>query len=174
LVPEQSDLFRQTFLGIERNRTGGDALYQLQLKSQENLILGRILRAGVDLPFLMKHFGDSLAEPLARTNKNLEAARRLWDSLVQERFEQLGRGLPDWPAFVEIQEGLEIYQRTPFHRFQRRLNKAWQRQTFRIVYLLSRSFPSWKWVARRQCYLESALSDEYETSMSDICQWAIQ
>jgi hypothetical protein len=175
LVPQQSEMFRQTLLRIEENRTEQDALYQLHMKSRENLVLDRILRAeGWDLSRLTKHYGDLMAKPLERTRNNLEGARTAWDNMVDVWFHQRGRGLPDWPAFVEIQEGLAIYEQTFIHRLKRKMEKARQKQMFRVVSMLSRIFPSWKWAGRKRCYLESRLADVYEWSMSEFCLWAIQ
>jgi hypothetical protein len=170
LGPHQDELYLQTILRIEENRTSSDDLYQLYRKSRENLVLSRILRAHMGLPSLMKYYGDIVAEPLMKTQNNLDAARIEWDKLVNESFHQRGRGVPDWPIFIEIQEGLGIYG----SRLKRRLMKLWQKQVFRTVNVLSAEFPSWKWAARKRCYLESVFSNVYESAMSDYCQWAIQ
>jgi hypothetical protein len=170
LVPDQDELYRQTILRIEDNMTSNHDLSQLYLVSRENLVLSRIFAHLWDLPLLMKHYEDILAEPLTRSPKNLEAARAQWDNLVDVRFRKRGRGLPDWPNFIEIQEGLEIYG----SRLKRRIKRMWQKQVFRTVNVLSAEFPKWKWAAKKRCYLESVFSNVYERAMSDYCQWAIE
>lgn len=170
LDPDQDELYRQTIRQIEDNRTSNHDLSKLYLESQENLILTRILRFSFDIPSLMEYHEDILAEPLTRSQKNLEAARAQWDNLVDESFRKRGRGLPDWPIFVEIQEGLGIYG----SRLKRRIKSLWEKQVFRTVNVLSAEFPKWKWAAKKRCYLESVFSNVYERAMSDYCQWAIE
>lgn len=100
---------------------------EMFLDSKENQFLGQILRPR------KRNFGDLrwqhgrlLAEALRRTPEALELAASAWKVFVSDYFRD--RPVPDWPQYVEIQEGLGLYGRSPFERTFRKLKRTAQKR----------------------------------------------
>ena len=64
-----------------------------------------------------------LAEALHRSPETLEQAASEWEAFADELFRNKGRVIPDWPQYVEIQEGVGIYG--SWRRLKRRALKWW-------------------------------------------------
>ena len=111
---------------------------------------------------LRAHYGDLLSVALKRSPEALSAVASEWASFKYSWFQQYERPVPDWPAYVEIQEGLGIYGRTRWHRFGRRVKRLAQELLFMTTQHVCRYFDGWEWAAKKQRYLSKVLTSEYE------------
>jgi hypothetical protein len=164
LHPAQQDLFQSELTRIERNRSSSQILTVAQhyLHSSENLFISHVL-SGIygSLKELHDRHTNELKIALKRSPEILADAAVLWKATVRELFTVRNRPVPDWPHYIEIQEGLGIYGSTRFHRFIRSLKKKAQERLKSIFERLSFRFPKWKWAVRTYCYLTAALWHRY-------------
>jgi hypothetical protein len=168
LNPKQSKIFREELHHIELNHSSTTKLSQLLLYSEENRFLDRILlRKSNNLPRLQTYYPELLSEALDHSPKALARARVEWEAFTHRFFTNRARPIPDWPLYVQIQEGLGIYGTTSIHRLVRGIKRN-ARIPLQIVFSkIILYFPKSKWVRRKHCYLTAALCEEYELPSGD-------
>jgi hypothetical protein len=127
LDSSQIQLFQSELSHIEQEKLSSTAWSQMFLNSRENKFLFDILRPRDDETFIdwRRRYPDLLKEAFHRSPKSLELAASEWKSFTYQFLKDR-----DNPPFIEIQEGLGIYGRSPFLRrlkrfSQRRLNMMW-------------------------------------------------
>jgi hypothetical protein len=170
LTRSQQDLFQSEIKGLEINRSSSQIISQHYLHSSENLFLGHVLLGNVNsLNSLETFHPKELKMALERTPETLADAAILWESIVNDLFRGRNRPIPNWPQFVEIQEGLGIYGTTRYHRLTRDLKKRAQGRLKGIFEKLSLRFPGWKWAVRKHCYLTAAFWDRYRLPSGEYC-----
>jgi hypothetical protein len=111
------------------------------LQSEENRFLFKILRPrkiGYHLRDLRSEFPKIFDEAVHRSQETLEMAESEWELFADEFYRNRGLLVPDWPNYVEIQEGLGIYGRSPFERKLRKLKRRIQRQLNLLLYRICR------------------------------------
>ena len=160
--PKQSVFFHQELTRIEKERTWIYSLSELYLESRKSRFLERLLtKRHWDFPLLQQHYDDLLASALEPSPEALSAAADAWEWFKYSYFGKYRLPVPDWPVYVEIQEGLGIYGRTWAHRYGRRVKRVAQRHMLRIFQYVCRHFGGWKWAAEKQRYLKGVLTSEY-------------
>ena len=120
---KQARLFQSELSRIEQERSFSTQWSQLFQHSKENEFLFDILRSGCSIADLRWKYSEFLAEALHRSPETLEQAASEWETFVDEFFRNQGRVIPNWPQYVEIQEGVGIYG--PWRRLKRRTLKWW-------------------------------------------------
>jgi hypothetical protein len=163
LDPEQDRLFLQELARIEKERSGSDRLSTMYADSDENQFIERVLFWIMcrDLDVLHFLFPEYMKEALQQTPETLTAAASEWERFSTTYYRELGRPVPDWPMYEEIQKGLGVLGTSMYHRHQRTLKRKLQGQLKRILDNLAEQFPGWGWLAGERCYLAAALSDKY-------------
>jgi hypothetical protein len=160
LVASQDRLFLKEFARIEEERSKSNNLSSLYNNSDKNVFVERILFWLVSNGLLELVHPEYMAEALKKTPETLAAAASEWDRFSNTYYRDLGRPVPDWPVFEEIQEGLGLSM--PSDRYtHRQLKRKLQRQLQLVVERISERIPSLKWAASAQCYLAAAISDKY-------------
>lgn len=160
---EQDNLFLQELARIEKERSDFDTLSTIYANSDENQFIERVLfwTPSINLVFLDVLFPDYFEKAIQRTPEALALAASEWEKLTTTYYRQMERPVPDWPLYVEIQEGLGILGNTPYHRTQRTLKRKLRRQAKFVLETLSEQLSAWSWISRAQCYLDAALSNNY-------------
>jgi hypothetical protein len=100
-------------------------------------------------------------EALERSSQNMQRARVEWDWLVDTFFTQMGRPVPDWPIYREIQQGFGIYDNSFRQRLALGLKSKINRVLWRAFEVIHRRCTSWTWAAERRCYHFAALWKTY-------------
>ena len=160
----QSEFFKEELQRIEWERSESTELSQLYLNSIENSFLHHILRNGADLPELQLHYPSLVKDALQRSPDTLIYIRSEWNDFSEKFFNSRGRPVPDWPLYVEIQEGLRLYGRTPYHRFGRILKKEALLKLKTLMNWICARFEDWEWAAQKRCYLEGYSLNKYKLS----------
>jgi hypothetical protein len=106
LDPELDELFRQELGRLEQQAFGSTAWSQMFVHSRENRFLFDILRIGYNFTQLRNKYPDLLSEALLRTPERLSEAEAEWGEFTQANYLSKGLGVPEYPQFVQIQEGL--------------------------------------------------------------------
>ena len=131
-------------------KLGPEWLYRGCLKSTENQFSDRILlRTVFDMNLLKKHYPRQFDEASQRTPEKVKGAAKIWVAFERIYFASQGNPVPDWPPYVEIQEGLGRCGTSPIHRFRRKMKAFGRRQLLRVFEKLCIIFPNWKFVHRR-------------------------
>lgn len=137
-------LFYYTLQGIEREKASSTTISDMYKFSQENrflwLIVGPIV---MDLKCLHREYPELVDEALERSPENLASAAREWKSFAYY-WNDRGDPIPDHPSFVEIQEGLGLYGRTPLERSLRRIKRTAQKRLNVFIWRL------YEWIPRLQ------------------------
>jgi len=120
---KQARLFQSELNRIERKKSFSTEWSQMFQQSKENEFLFDILRSGCDIADLRWKYREFLTEALHRSQETIKQAASEWEAFVDEFFRNKGRVIPDWPQYVEIQEGVGIYG--PWRRLKRRALKWW-------------------------------------------------
>jgi hypothetical protein len=134
LAPDQALGFEQELARIEEERSGSNELSQLFRDSEENQVLSAFLTRARSLPNLQLEHPKVINEALRRTPETLVMAAAEWKTFSDEFYGNQGLTLPDWPQYLEIQESLGLYGRTPAERNFRRLKRNVQRRASIFVY----------------------------------------
>jgi hypothetical protein len=147
----------------ERSALGHQSTMDVDLSqcSETSHFLLLLLRYGIPLKTLEIWAPNTLKEALQRTPETLTRATGVWKDMTDRFFRNLGRPVPDWPGFVEIQEELGIYGKTAIHRAARRITRRAQMVGKRVIHELRLKFPESKALKRKQCYLSAALTEDY-------------
>jgi hypothetical protein len=111
---------------------------------------------------LQKYYPELLKNALEYSPKSLAKAGAEWETFTHRFFINRGRPVPDWPLYVQIQEGLGIYGKTSVHRLVRSMKNRAQIPIQVIFGTISLYFPKWGWANRKHCYLTAALGNEYK------------
>jgi hypothetical protein len=160
LVTSQDRLFLKDLAQIEEKRSGSNILSSLYNNSDENVFVERVLFWLVSNGLLELVHPEYMEEALKKTPETLALAASEWEKFSNIYFRKLGRPVPDWPVFEEIQEGLGLPV-PAYRRTHRQLKRKLQRQLEVVLERISERAPSWKWVQGAKCYLAAALSDRY-------------
>jgi hypothetical protein len=159
----QNAIFFKELHRIESERLSSDYLSTLCQDSERNLFLYFLYGNLNDLEVFR---GTSLEvrvyDLLDRSPERLARAASEWKLFSQKFFINRGRPVPDWPLYVEIQEGLGIYGNSRLHRLQRVLKRKVQLRLKDHLSTVCPQYPQWRWAARLQCYLTAALSNQYK------------
>src|SRR5271155_5569295 len=97
----------------------------------------------MDLRHLHREYAELVDEALERSPENLASAARQWKSFA-DHWNGRGDPIPDHPSFVEIQEGLGLYGRTPLERSLRRIKRTAQKPLNVFIWRL------YEWIPRLQ------------------------
>lgn len=159
-VASQDRLFLKEFARIEEERSKSNTLSSLYNNSDKNVFVERILFWLVSNGLLELVHPEYMAEALKKTPETLAAAASEWEKFSNTYYRDLGRPVPDWRVFEEIQEGLGL-PRPPYRETHRQLKRILQRQLEVVLERISERVPSWKWAESVQCYLAAGLSDKY-------------
>ena len=137
-------LFYYTLQRIEREKASSTMISDMYKFSQENhflwLIVGPIV---MDLRHLHREYPELVDEALERSPENLASAARERNSFAYP-WNNRGDPIPDHPSFVEIQEGLGLYGRTPLERSLRRIKRTAQKRLNVFIWRL------YEWIPRLQ------------------------
>ena len=106
---------------IERQTSSSRKLSPILLYSHEHMFLREILLHCVDFQFLKLRYPELLSEALERSPENIAMAASLWVEFSNTFYISQGLPVPDLPLYVEIQEGLGIYERGSIERFIRKI-----------------------------------------------------
>lgn len=158
----RAELFQDEFELIEYQQSSSNQLSQLYHQSELSLFLIRISIWGWRLPALQLYFPKLLVKAPDKSPATLSGIASEYESLAIEFFHKSRPPVADWPQFVEIQQGLEIYGKTGYHRLCRKVKMNAQRQLKYIFDQISGYFPGWKWAEQLQCYFTASLSDVYK------------
>jgi hypothetical protein len=161
LNPDQEALFHTHLAQIEQKRPWSTPVSQLYMDSKENAFLYDIIQRSNPKNFARLYEYYEEFEALTRNPDTLAHAAAEWDVFTSVFFQKRGRPIPDWPSYVEIQQGLGRYGSTEYHRYGRRLKMKVQEELKVIFEHISQQFPEWKWAARKHCYLTAALWHHY-------------
>jgi hypothetical protein len=91
----------------------------------------------------------------------LALAKSEWEIFSNAYYREMDRPVPDWPVYVEIQEGLGLLENSEAQRSQRKLKRRIQGALKVFLDNLSERFPGWTWLIRERCHLAAAVSDQY-------------
>jgi hypothetical protein len=124
---DNDQFFHSELTRIEQQMSSSTKLSQMFMHSRENLFLSEILFQSVDFRFLRWRHPQLLSEALQRSPEAMAMAAVHWAEFSNLFYISQGHPIPDLPQYVEIQEALGIYGRSPIERavrkFKRRLAK---------------------------------------------------
>jgi hypothetical protein len=136
--------FYYTIQGIELEKTSSTTISDMYKFSQENRFLWLIVGPVVmDLRRLHREYPELVDEALERSPENLASAAREWKSFASH-WNNPGDPIPDHPSFVEIQEGLGLYGRTPLERSLRRIKRTAQKRLNVLIWRLYEWIPKFQ------------------------------
>ena len=127
LAPEQAEYFQEELTRIEYERSGLNEISQQFLLSSENVVLSEFLTRAISLPGLHQDYPRVLREALRRTPETVALAASEWKAFSVEHYLRKGLPIPEWPKYIEIQESLGLYGRTPRERNMRKLKRRMQK-----------------------------------------------
>lgn len=146
-------------LAVWNNNT--QPLTELQYPDYENLFLS-FLYQGLSLSDLNLSFPRLVEEVLLPSAEQRADFVLEWNNFASEFYINLGRPVPERPAYIYIQESLGIVGRGKYYELYRKFRRAAQEKLKVLFDRLCIAFPTWKWAARKRCYLSGALSERYE------------
>jgi len=127
--------------------------------SNEAAFLCLLLDTMVDTDFLRTVNSTLVDSILERSHENLGEIAAQWDSFTEQFYLKIGRPIPDWPQYIDIQEELGLIEKSGNLRSLRRVT---QRRFMDVLVVLCKRFLDWEWAKRKHCYLTAALeSDSY-------------
>jgi hypothetical protein len=164
IEPEQEDFFHQELRRIEMERSpNSSAITSQWLNAERNVFTLMVIISWsgyLNDQFLETKHKKFFDEALERSPENMKLARAEWEWFVETFYTQMGRPLPDWPIYIEIQEGLRI-DRNSYQRLARVLKAQ-------VYWLLKKAFggmakryPSWRWAREQHCYYSAGLLEKY-------------
>ena len=156
----QSNLFLREFNRQEEEYSDLNAshlsLTYLDDTDHENLFLW-LASQGMSLQGLNLSFPNLVKKAIDLSGVGKRKIEEEWANFASEFFHCRGRPVPDWPAYVYIQESLGILGNTPSHRTARKIKKTMQGKLRSFLEKICILFPNWAWAARKKCYLDGAL-----------------
>ena len=155
-------LYEETLrqLQEERSPIGRQSTVDLSRCSDASYFLTLILRSGISLEILEAMAPNTMKEALQRNPETLTHATGVWKDMTDRFFRDLGRPVPGWPGFVEIQEELGIEGKSAVHCAARRIKRRAQMVWRRMIDELSVKFPKSRSLKRKRCYLSAALTTD--------------
>lgn len=125
----QIQMFLDELTRIEQNNRGTNELAQLFRQSTENKFLFDILRPRPEFTFqkLRRQYPRLMADALRRSKQSIDLAASQWNIFTTEMYTDRGQPIPDWPQYIEIQEGLGLYGRSRLERVGRKLKRRAQK-----------------------------------------------
>jgi len=115
-----------------------------------------------DIGGLKKYYSNELAKALVPTKQLLARAALEWENFTTNWFVKQGRPVPDWPPYIEIQEGLGIYGKGKLSFLRRTIHRKVQKGLLPIYGWLANLFPSSKWLSQRHCYYVALFCERYK------------
>ena len=132
----------------------------LESSDHENLFLYKIFE-GASLAQLNFSFPNHVKDVLIWSSEHRNDLVVEWEHFASEFYLQRARPVPDWPAYVDIQESLRTMGNSQYHQAARKYKRTAQ-EKFKIVFdRICEVFPGWKWAAKKRCYLSGALCETY-------------
>lgn len=110
LYSDVEELFLQELRRIELERSSSTEWSQMFLHSKENIFLFHVLRKSFNSITLRHDYPAFLEEALPRNSTTLALAASEWKAFAEDNFLNKG-SIPRCPLYVEIQEGLGLYER---------------------------------------------------------------
>ena len=132
----------------------------LESSNHENLFLRKIFD-GASLAQLNYSFPDHVKDVLSWASEHRNDLVVEWELFASKFYLQHGRPLPEWPAYVDIQESLGIIGASQYHQAARKYKKTAQEKLKLVFDRICELFPGWKWAAMKRCYLSGALCEKY-------------
>ena len=148
LASDQDTHFQKELRRIEKERSNSSQLSRSFIDSKENLFLSDILTRARSLRNIQEDHPRILREAISRTPQTIAMAAAEWNAFVEEFYADQGLPVPDWPQYIEIQESLGLYGRTPAERNLRKLKRRIQRLSYIFAYGI-RHFVERFWPWRR-------------------------
>lgn len=146
LASDQDMHFRKELRRIEQERSNSSWLSRLFMDSEENRFLSDILTRGRSFRNIQEHHPRILQEAIGRTPQTIAMAAAEWNAFAKEFYTGQGLPVPDWPQYIEIQESLGVYGRTPTERNLRKLKRWISRLSYIFVYGVRNSIERfWPW-----------------------------
>ena len=138
--------FKQSSVELRKERPPPFEFSRIFLHSMENQFLTDILRPRLNCTFgdLKWKYPDLFREALQRSPEALKIAASEWESFTNKFFRT--QPVPTWPQYVEIQEGLGLYGKSPVERRLRKLKRNIQK---RLNMLLDQII--WKKQTNKNC-----------------------
>ena len=136
------------------------SLNYLEESNHENLFLCKIFE-GASLAQLNYSFPDHVKDTLSWASEHRNDLVVEWELFASKFYLQYGRPLPEWPAYVDIQESLGIMGASQYHQAARKYKRTAQYKLKLIFDRICEVFPGWKWAAMKRCYLSGALCEKY-------------
>lgn len=112
----------------------------LESSNHENLFLCKIL-GGASLAQLNYSFPDHIKEVLSWASVHRNDLVVEWELFASKYYLQYGRPLPEWPAFVDIQESLGIMGGTQYHQAGRKYKRTAQEKLQLVFDRICEVFP---------------------------------
>jgi hypothetical protein len=136
LAPSLDQMFQEEISRLEQVRTPGISRFSNHLRnSRENLFLFDILHEPLDIESLTSKYPDLMPVALTRSPGALKGAATEWKHLSDFHIQVDGQ-VPDFPLYIEIQEGLGLYGRNALERFlrmvKRRMQSKWKKVLHRF------------------------------------------
>ena len=125
----QVQMFLDELNRIEQNNRSTNELAQLFRQSTENKFLFDILRprAEFTLDNLRRQYPRLMTDALHRSKQAIDLAASQWNIFTTEMYTDRGQPIPDWPQYIEIQEGLGLYGRSRLERVVRKFKRRTQK-----------------------------------------------
>jgi hypothetical protein len=123
LNKENFEFFQTELSRIEQKTSSASNFSDMLLHSREHMFLREILVHYQGISFLKQRYPEIVSEALERSPKNIAIAASLWAEFSNTFYISRGRPIPDIPLYVEIQEGLGMYERGSIQRFVRRIKE---------------------------------------------------
>ena len=159
----QSEQFLNTLSRQEKEHpwlNGTQMTDYIDAPNHENFFLALVFQA-VGLPELNSSFPNHLKDVFCWSAEHRSHIVLEWTNFASEFYIGQGRPVPDWPAYVDIQESLGIIGSGRYHRAARRLKKTAQKRLMVLFDRICKAFPGWQWAAKKRCYLSGALCEGY-------------
>jgi len=145
----------------ERPWLSGTQIFDyMNAPNHENFFIALVFQ-GASLPQLNFSFPNHLKDVFRWSAEHRNYIILEWNNFVSEFYLSLGRPVPDWPAYVDIQESLGIIGSGRYHRAARRFKKTVQKTLMTIFDRICDLFPGWLWAEKKRCYLSGALCETY-------------
>jgi hypothetical protein len=158
-----STYFQEEIERLDRLRPSAQRLSHLYNSSHSNeaLFLHVTLVTPLNTTRLAKINATLVEKILERSPENLANIASQWHSFTEQFFTSKGRPVPDWPQYVNVQEELGIFGKTPGHRYGRRIRRLAQEQLKNALDVVCKRYPNWEWAKQTHCYFTAALVPEY-------------
>lgn len=156
----QEDEFVAEVQALEKTISPGGHVAQLFADADINAFLYNALVTG-NVSTLRELNVWLWREATEKTPQAMESARWLWKAVVKN-FEENNRPVPDWPLFIEMQEGLELRETNLWSRIKRGVERIRLKGLLALMDNLPPWVPKNDWVEKRHCYLRAMFAEKWE------------